>query len=343
MLGTPPELGIPPAKMQQFLHECGLAHAAERAEFEQLGGGVSSAIFKVRLASGDYCIKKPLERLKVEKQWLVPVDRIYAEIDWLRLAHRCVPGRVPEVLGVNQEFGLYVMEYLDSEKFANWKARLFEEVVDPGVCSQVALLLATLHARTANDAQVARQFANHENFYLLRLEPYLVESARVNPAVAAELIELVHRQQSLQIALLHGDVSPKNVLLGPDGAVLVDAECACFGDPGFDIAFLMNHLLLKSVAIETMATDMIKLFSETGRTYFSRVSWEDAAALEERVVRLLPGLLLARVDGRSPVEYLSEPARHLVRDKAIRLLKDPRASIPGFLDVWLAGNSGSDF
>lgn len=339
MSTVPPALGISLAEMQRFLKECGLALAEEIPEFEQLSGGVSSAIFKVSLASGDYCIKKPLERLKVEKQWLAPVDRVFAEIDWLTLAHRLAPGHVPKILGVSRVFGFYVMDYLDSADYFNWKDRLLQEILDDGVGAQVASLLATLHSRTANDDQVAKQFANHENFYLLRLEPYLVESARVNPDVAAELIDLVRCQQSLDTALLHGDVSPKNILLGPDGVVLVDAECACVGDPSFDVGFLLNHLLLKSVALNRAATRMIDLLCEVSDEYFSRVTWEDANALEKRVVRLLPGLLLARVDGRSPVEYLSEADRSLVRSTARRLLKEPRASITDLVDFWVASNS----
>ena len=338
MSTIPTELGIPPGEMHQFLRKCGLAHAEEIPKFEQLSGGVSSAIFKVTLASGDYCIKKPLERLKVEKQWHVPVDRVYAEINWLELANRLVPGHVPKVLGVSKEFGLYVMEWLDSAKHSNWKDRLFQGIFDDGVGTELASVLATLHARTANDDQIARQFANHENFYLLRLEPYLIESARINPDVAAELIELVHRQQSIDIALLHGDVSPKNILLGPDGVVLVDAECACVGDPSFDVAFILNHLLLKSVALHRLEARMIELLCEVSNAYFSRVTWEDAYSLEKRVVHLLSALLLARVDGRSPVEYLSDTDRSLVRNRALRLLKAPRSSIADLLDFWLEDN-----
>ncbi len=52
-----------------------------------------------------------------------------------------------------------------------------------------------------------------------------------------------------------------------------------------------------------------------------RVVWEPPAALEARAAHLLPGLFLARVDGKSPVEYITtEPDKNRVRRTARALL-----------------------
>jgi hypothetical protein len=134
--------------------------------------------------------------------------------------------------------------------------------------------------------------------------------------------------------LVHGDVSPKNILLGPDGPVLLDAECAWYGDPAFDVAFCLNHFLLKAAHLPAARAAFIASFRAFLRSYWPHVSWEPAAGLEARIATLLPGLTLARIDGKSPVEYLQEPQRAAVRRIALRLLQDPPSSLTPIAARW---------
>jgi thiamine kinase-like enzyme len=168
----------------------------------------------------------------------------------------------------------------------------------------------------------------------LRLEPYLVEAASHNPDLSDELIELVHSVQHHPLVLVHGDVSPKNIFLSADGAVLLDAECACFSDPAFDVAFLLNHLLLKSVYRPQFRSGFLRLLHEILSEYMTYVTWESKTVLEARIARLLPGLMLARVDGKSPVEYLSQEQRSVVRKFARQVLIQRRHTLSQISDEW---------
>ena len=137
------------------------------------------------------------------------------------------------------------------------------------------------------------------------------------------------------LALVHGDVSPKNILVGPLGPVLLDAECAWWGDPAFDIAFCLNHLLLKCVWTPSASADFMASFDALATAYLVGVDWEPREAIERRAAALLPGLLLARVDGKSPVEYIETDAqRDLVRRVALALLKRPVASLDRVAAAW---------
>jgi hypothetical protein len=128
--------------------------------------------------------------------------------------------------------------------------------------------------------------------------------------------------------MIHGDVSPKNILIGPQGPVFLDAECACIGDPAFDLAFCLNHLLLKCLWTPAARADFLACFDTMTAAYLAGVAWEDGEDLEARVAGLLPGLFLARVDGKSPVEYITDEAdKARVRRCARALLASPPARI----------------
>jgi aminoglycoside phosphotransferase (APT) family kinase protein len=319
--------------MRRIFVTLGLASTDEPVQAVALPGGVSSGIYRVDLLSGSYCVKQALPRLKVAKEWNVPVERVFAEIDWLKTVARIAPGHVPCVLGQDDATKSFVMEFLGPE-FRNWKTDLLAGRVDTAVARDVGDVLGRIHAATAGDAAVAERFATDANFHAIRLEPYLVETARVHPALAERLLATVARTASTRRALVHGDVSPKNIMIGPRGPVLLDAECAWFGDPAFDLAFCLNHFLLKSAHLPARTGDLLASYRALARAYQPHVRWEPAAALESRVAALLPGLALARVDGKSPVEYLGEPQREAVRRVAIGLLQDPPATLEAIALRW---------
>jgi aminoglycoside phosphotransferase (APT) family kinase protein len=298
-----------------------------------LVGGVSSGIYRIDLVSGSYCLKQALPQLKVAKEWTVPVQRVFHEIDWLRTAAAIVPGNVPRVLGQDDATMSFVMEYLGGDR-RPWKADLLAGVVDPVIAMQLGDVLGRIHAATADDPDLAQRFATDATFHAIRLEPYLVEASRMHPDVADRLLAAVDRTAATRRVLVHGDVSPKNVLVGGAQPVLLDAECAWFGDPAFDLAFCLNHFLLKAAHRPAGSTALLACFERFVAAYLPHVGWESVDAVQGRAAALLPGLALARVDGKSPVEYLSEPRRHVVREASLRLLRNPLPTLDMLAQRW---------
>ena len=327
------DLSQDPAALRRIFVSIGLAGTREAVQATALAGGVSSGIYRIDLLYGSYCLKQALPRLKVAKEWSVPVERVFAEIDWLKTVDRIVPGHVPRVLGQDDGSKSFVMEFLGPE-YCNWKTDLLAGRTDRAVAWAVGDMLGRIHCATADDPELAKRFANDANFYAIRLEPYLVETSRAHPVLADQLLAMVKRTANTRRVLVHGDVSPKNILVGPDGPVLLDAECAWFGDPAFDLAFCLNHFLLKAAHMPARTGDLMANFRLLVQAYMAHLDWEPVAGLEARVASLLPGLALARVDGKSPVEYLGEQQRLAVRRVAVDLVQHPPATLQAIATRW---------
>lgn len=322
------------AALAAVLVELGLcgSDAAAEVVVTPLTGGVSSSIFRIDLPSGRFCVKQALPKLKVASDWRAPTTRVFAEIDWLEQVGHWHPAHVPKVIAVHRPSGAFVMPYLEAAQWSGWKARLLAADVDQTVAQRLGGVLADIHARSSQLPALPARFANSANFLALRLDPYLLETARRTPALAGRLQAIVEATQHHARALVHGDVSPKNILVGtsaPGQFMLLDAECATWGDPAFDLAFLLNHFLLKAVHLPAQRDEFLGAFGAIANAYRASQSWEPARDFESRAAALLAGLFLARVDGKSPVEYLSTESQARVRQIATRCLIDGIESLDG--------------
>jgi aminoglycoside phosphotransferase (APT) family kinase protein len=303
-----------------------------------LAGGVSSDIWRVDLGARRVCVKRALPKLKVAADWRAPVERNAFEAGWMRIAAAVEPDAVPELLFQDPDEGALVMAYLPPDEYPVWKEQLRDGRVDPEVAHAVGRRLVRIHAATARDPALAREFATDAIFHAIRLEPYLLATARAHPDRADALEGLAATTAATRLALVHGDVSPKNILIGPKGPVFLDAECAWYGDPAFDVAFCLNHLLLKCLWVPKATGRLLEAYDALARAYLSGVAWEPAETLEARAARLLPGLLLARIDGKSPVEYLTSGKEKAdVRAFAIHHLTQPLARLEALREAWFDG------
>jgi aminoglycoside phosphotransferase (APT) family kinase protein len=306
---------------------------------EALSGGVSSDIWRVELERGPVCVKRALPRLRVAQVWEAPVERNRYERLWLQAAAKAAPAAAPRVLAWDDEGGLFAMEYLE---WPVWKSLLAAGAADAQFAAHVGRSLAAIHGATAARDDVRERFPTDAIFHAIRLEPYLLATRRAHPDLAATLNGLSERTARTKRCLVHGDVSPKNILVRREGAadfpahfpVFLDAECAWYGDPAFDLAFCLNHLFLKCVWVPRARGAFLACYDALAQAYLARATWEDAARLEERAATLLPGLLLGRVDGKSPVEYLDEEQRTRVRQIAKRMLARPVSTLKDLRAAW---------
>lgn len=317
------------ANLLAFLAEHGLLAAPERAQVQVLSGGVSNLAFWVETPDGPVVVKQARPRLAVEMEWRADVGRVIREAEAMAWLHeRLGPPRIPRLIWLHRDAKVLVMEAV-TPPAENYKARLLRGEVDPALGEAFGGLLADMHNAT-RDAATQERFGDTGYFDELRLSPYYDTVAEKHPPVAAHIGAL--RRECLQSGwcLVHGDYSPKNVLVRPAGLLLLDYEVAHWGNPCFDIGFALTHLLCKALHLPARREALL----ESARRFWSRYT---GAVLLPEASRAQAGyhlaaIMLARMDGKSPLEYFTDEAkRETVRRIAIDALLAGDTTVPGLI------------
>lgn len=324
-------------RCKDLIVDLGLGRIAEITSIVPLTGGVASDIARVAVGEAQYCVKFALPKLKVAADWRAPVHRNAAEYAWLQVAADILPQNAVQLFGRSDTAHGFAMEFVTGAGVYLWKARMLAGSAPKGEAAIVGDMIGRIHAASTAPAFNKAPFQNHDDFRALRIEPYLTFTASAHPEVAGQLNALAAMLYDSSAVLVHGDVSPKNILFRDGGAIVLDAECATMGDASFDTAFCLNHLVLKSVHIPETRRALLAEIGAFWSAYAPHVTWEPQAQLEGRVARLLPALMLARVDGKSPVEYLDEAERAQVRGLALSLIEQPASTLSAVVERLTTG------
>jgi aminoglycoside phosphotransferase (APT) family kinase protein len=300
-------------------------------QVEELSGGVSSSV--LRAETGQFCvvIKQALPKLRVRDDWTSGVERALIEARAAEvLAQLLPPGAVLAPLHTDDERYLFVMGCAPPGA-ETWKTRLMRGEADPATAARVGELLGLLHGRSSGDAALAREFDDRQYFLTLRVDPYLHTTAERRPELAAAIGRQAEAMLARRECLVHGDYSPKNLLVDPaepGTVILLDHEVTHYGDPAFDLAFCLTHLHLKACRFPERAEAYLALARTLWDAYLAAAKPPAPAARERNAVGLLGCIIAARVDGKSPVEYLeTEELRGRVRDLARAILLGELATL----------------
>lgn len=324
-----------------YLRATGRIEPTEDPVVTVLAGGVSNRTVLVERASGEaWVVKQALAKLRVAVDWFSSPERIHREALGLRWLNHAVPGCTPTLVFEDDACHLLGMAAAP-EPHENWKAMLLAGRLETDHVEQFARLLGTIHRVGAeHQAETEATFGDRGFFESLRLEPYYVYSGAQVPAAAGFIDALVAETMAAHPArqtVVHGDYSPKNILVHDGRLILLDHEVMHFGDPGFDLGFSLTHLLSKAHHLSPLRAafrDAAVRYWDVYRDSAGAAEW--TTDLEQRAVRHTLGCLLARARGRSPLEYLDEPARTRQTQAVVRLIAKPPSSIALLADRFLA-------
>lgn len=328
-----------PGALVAYLRRNGRIGADECPRVRTLAGGVSNRTVLVERAGDEaWVLKQALAKLRVPTDWFSSPERIHREALGLRwLARLAPPGAIAPFVFEDHDEHLLAMGAVP-RPHENWKTALLAGRLDREQIAQFGRLLGAIHRQgDARRDEVAAAFADRTFFESLRLEPYYSYTATQVPAAAPFLGALIEETRARRLTLVHGDYSPKNVLVREGRLVLLDHEVIHFGDPAFDLGFSLTHLLGKAHHLPERRGAFASAAGHYWRVYreaLGPVAW--AADLETRAVRHTLGCLLARVAGRSPLEYLDADERARQRSAVLALLGDVPATVPDLVARFLA-------
>ncbi len=296
-----------PGALLHYLRQTGRIEPDEEPAIRVLAGGVSNRTVLVERPNGEaWVVKQALAKLRVQVDWFSSPERIHREALGLRwLEQIAPPNTTTPLVFEDHQFHLMAMQAVP-KPHENWKTMLLGGRLEADHIAQFARLLGTIHRRGhERRTELEPVFADRAFFESLRLEPYYGYTATQVAAASSFLTELIAATLARRDTIVHGDYSPKNVLVHGDMLVLLDHEVIHFGDPGFDLGFSLTHLLSKAHHLPVKRAD----FASAAVAYWTcyRDTLGDvpfAAELEPRAVRHTLGCLLARVRGRSPLEYM---------------------------------------
>jgi aminoglycoside phosphotransferase (APT) family kinase protein len=302
-----------------------------------LSGGVSSEIYLFCDGPQKFVVKRALAQLKVAGQWFADISRNKNEAAYIAYVAELCPQHVPRLLHVSETHNYFCMEYFGTG-WQTWKQSMINGERNSRIAAKAGALLGKIHAHSFRDRGAAHQFQTLHNFEQLRIEPYLLSTAQHHPLLQSEFHAEAARLRLQKQVLTHGDFSPKNILVKDEGLVVVDCEVAWYGDAAFDLAFLLNHLFLKSLALLSNEQAWRNMVGYVWSSYiterFTAAEADEVLALETNLVQLLPMLMLARVDGKSPAEYLSEEQRTHIRCFTSNAIIRPSINLCSFTDLW---------
>ncbi|HZZ73978.1 MAG TPA: aminoglycoside phosphotransferase family protein [Pirellulales bacterium] len=321
-----------------YLRATGQIAPTEIVHVSELSGGVSNAVYYVAREPGagcDFVLKQARAQLRTSAAWFCAVERIWREVAVLRACQRILAAALPargapllpsaDSVGAPEPHGLHATTpevlYEDRANYCFamtaapaqhhvWKRDLLAGRLDPHVAAACGQLLGRLHAESWLDGQLAAELGDRQWFEELRIDPYYRTVATVQPDLAPAIQRLIDSIWQQGGCLVHADFSPKNLLVFDGGLMMVDFETGHFGDPAFDLGFFLSHLLLKSAARPQQAEAFFQLTEQFMLAYRQQVepilpagAW---LALEARLVQNFAGCALARLDGKSRIDYLPD-------------------------------------
>jgi 5-methylthioribose kinase len=326
---------ITAASAAEYLVESGRVDPSDEIRVRELPGGVSNIVLRVDVVGRPaFVLKQCRERLRVALDWRARLDRIWFESAALRLLGEILPPRfVPQILFEDRPNYLFAMTCAPDDA-VTWKAQLMAGQVDPDVAARLGTLLGAIHDDARGRAALSGVLADTSLFDELRIDPYYRTTAGVHPELAGCIDELIASMNlpAGERTLTLGDFSPKNILVHNGGLILLDFECAHAGDPAFDLGFFLSHLLLKTIRAAHRGGEVESSYAGLAprflNAYLERRGIDDRATsdLIHRAILHTAACALARVDGKSPVEYLDAGGQTDVRVIAAEALQNVPAT-----------------
>lgn len=289
-----------------YLRLTGRISQGEKCAVEKLSLGVSNKTQLLTRESGEqWVIKQSLHKLRVRQDWFSSRERIQIEYEGLKwLSKTLMPGNVPEPVFFDNANFILCMRAVP-RPHDNLKLLILKREIDIILFKKLGEMLGVIHKEGKRSEETRTLFANRTFFTDLRIEPFYEFTGKRIPGLNDFFHELITQTLKVQETIVHGDFSPKNILVRNGNVVLLDYEVMHYGDPAFDIGFFLCQMLSFTNHLPDVKEGLINASLAFWSSYSTTVE-RISDVTEERAVRHTIGCLLARIKGRSPVDFLTD-------------------------------------
>ena len=317
--------------LRDYLAGQGIIGPDETISVTPLEGGISNKIVKVSTPVRKVVIKQAQPKLRVKTEWLANVDRALIEARFMQVLQDLLPsGVVPRIYAIDPEQYLFVMECAPEDSVL-WKTDLMGGKVDLDVCRRAGEILGIMHGKASLAEGLAHEFWDNHILYDLRINPLFRYLSEIHPELRQQIDEQIKSLEHVRICLVMGDYNAKNILLSGDRLLLLDYEIVHWGNPALDSGMMIAHLMLKAFCAPQWGKRYIAGIRTLWSSYLGSVERFDPVLLELLTARMMPFLMLARLDSKSPVEYLQGQAKDRARAFSIGFITHPSSTLEPIL------------
>jgi 5-methylthioribose kinase len=294
----------------EYLIEQKLIAAGESVEVEELTGGISNVVLAITTRKKKYVLKQALAELKVSELWEADQRRAIVEADALEVFNKLSPTHVPKLVFLDPIRFVLVLERVPVGSSV-WKSDLLDGHIEPEIAAVLGRTLATWHNFGEINEEARSKFMEDSLFEQLRIDPFYRFVEAKNPQIRPQIKKLIDELEGDRTTIVHGDFSPKNIMVSPNGEVFIlDFEVMHLGNPVFDLAFLLAHLLCKFFRTESQSD--AQLLRRTAITFID--NYQKLRQISPSLAKHTSLIALARVEGKSPLSYLDPNHQRKLQD-----------------------------
>lgn len=294
-----------PSTVVEYLTSKNVIQKNDNPQVEVLTGGVSNVVIAITTANQKLVLKQALAELAVSEKWEADQRRAIVEANAIELFNKLTPNQVPKLIFLDPDRFILVLERVPVGSTV-WKSDLLAGVINPDIGLKLGATLASWHNYGEKSAEAKLKFMEDSLFEQLRIDPFYRFVATKNPQIEVPIRKLINELEGDKTTVVHGDFSPKNIMVATnDDIYILDFEVTHVGNPVFDLAFLTAHLLCKFFRTDDRLH--AKLLANTAISFMKE--YQTLRRISPSVTRHAALIALARVEGKSPVNYLSTDAQ----------------------------------
>jgi 5-methylthioribose kinase len=294
-----------PSTVVEYLTSKNVIQKNDNPQVEVLTGGVSNVVIAITTANQKLVLKQALAELAVSEKWEADQRRAIVEANAIELFNKLTPNQVPKLIFLDPDRFILVLERVPVGSTV-WKSDLLAGVINPDIGLKLGATLASWHNYGEKSAEAKLKFMEDSLFEQLRIDPFYRFVATKNPQIEVPIRKLINELEGDKTTVVHGDFSPKNIMVATnDDIYILDFEVTHVGNPVFDLAFLTAHLLCKFFRTDDRLH--AKLLANTAISFLKE--YQTLRRISPSVTRHAALIALARVEGKSPVNYLSTDAQ----------------------------------